>query len=566
MNSSRKWDLVPVYGVYMVAPGDTPVTGRVEFKVSQRVTSTNGRLIYPDGAKRVVTIGAADEQVATVRAAVRAAWRAADEAADGDAFDGAAWDVWWDTQVLPAAVFTEFPASDDPDILQHGWQVMVSEALTSANGRSYAIQPLLAHLDQPIPGVNLGTVDVPPGSPTVPAPVYAKGIAGGVAGLDADGDVVDAAGRKVIGGGGGSAGKSAYQLAVEGGFVGTQSAWLTSLRGIDGAPGESVLVVRHGAVAGTPRPDTAAPVFWVGTVAPTNRGPDDLYLVTGAATTPEPAFAGAFDTFTAPHRAHSLRRVLGSYSGPLVRVRRSSDGAEADIPATASGDLSNAALLAHVGSGDGFVTAWYDQSGSGRDMAQPTVAAQPRIVTAGVVEVLSGKPCVVFDGTDDHLISAAAGLYAAGAATIATVFSGASNANSVLFSEIRRDTANDHYRLIRSSTQAWNMQATAGATSVYAVTATGSVLFNGAAHHAFGTDTGSQLFSWIDDVAAHNAAAAARAAAVPNPTGSVMGAALYTTASNFLAGRVQEVVTWAGDQRASRAGIRAAQQPYWGTP
>lgn len=42
------------------------------------------------------------------------------------------------------------------------------------------------------------------------------------------------------GGGSGSpgpAGKSAYQLAVDEGFVGTQSAWLQSLKGEQGDPG-----------------------------------------------------------------------------------------------------------------------------------------------------------------------------------------------------------------------------------------------------------------------------------------------------------------------------------------
>ena len=195
------WDLIPVFGVYLTAPGDLPTGGTVTFKLSQRVTRTDGRVIYPGGAEVKVQIGNPDSQNATVRAAVRSAWRAADQAAEGAGFDGAAWDIWWDTVVLPAAVFTGFPASDDPDITQRGWTVSVTEALTAGQGKQYAIQPLLAHLANPIPGINLGTVEVPPGSPTVPAPVYAKGVAGGVAALDADGDVVDASGVKVTGGG-----------------------------------------------------------------------------------------------------------------------------------------------------------------------------------------------------------------------------------------------------------------------------------------------------------------------------------------------------------------------------
>ncbi len=196
----NKWDQVPVYGVFMIAPGDTPVQGNVEFKLSQRVTRTDGRHIYPDGARVKVAIGNPDDQDATIRATVRSAWRAADEAAQGSGFDGSAWDVWWDTKVLPAAIFTGFPASDDPDIAQRGWTVSVEESLTGATGRKYSIQPLLSQLATPIPGINLGMVEVPPGSPTVPAPVYAKGVPGGVPLLGVDGYVYDAFGDKVGGG------------------------------------------------------------------------------------------------------------------------------------------------------------------------------------------------------------------------------------------------------------------------------------------------------------------------------------------------------------------------------
>lgn len=196
--ANNKWDLVPVFGVYMSAPGDAPVGGVVSFRLSQRVTRTDGRVIYPDGAKVSVTIGRAEDQDPVVRSAVRAAWRAVD--AEAEDFDGTAWDVWWDTTVLPAAIFTGFPAADDPDILPRDWQVTVKETLVGATGREYAIQPLLSQLETPIPGINLGEIAVPPGSPVI-ATVYMKGIPGGVAALDADGDVVDAAGEKVTGGG-----------------------------------------------------------------------------------------------------------------------------------------------------------------------------------------------------------------------------------------------------------------------------------------------------------------------------------------------------------------------------
>lgn len=198
-NPTRKWDEIPVFGVYMRAPGDAPVQGVVRFALSQRILRTDGRQIYPDGAVVEVRIGVPEDQDAESRATVRAAWRAADQAADGAAFDGEAWDIWWDTKILPAAIFAKFPAADDPDVTPRDWGVTVTEVF-SAGGKIFSIQPLIAHLSNPIPGINLGTIEVPPGSPTVPAPVYAKGIAGGVAALDADGDVVDALGEKVAGG------------------------------------------------------------------------------------------------------------------------------------------------------------------------------------------------------------------------------------------------------------------------------------------------------------------------------------------------------------------------------
>jgi hypothetical protein len=201
-NPSSRWDFVPVWGVYLNPVTDAASAGEVTFALSSRITRVDGRLIYPDGATVRVAIGDSTGQDSTVREAVRAAWRAADSALPG--FDGSAWDVWWSDTVVPAAIFTRFPASDDPDIVQSGWSVTVSEALASARGKSYSITTLLAQLDSTIPGINLGAIEVPPGSPTVPAPMYAKGVAGGVAALDADGDVVDAAGVKVGGGSGSS--------------------------------------------------------------------------------------------------------------------------------------------------------------------------------------------------------------------------------------------------------------------------------------------------------------------------------------------------------------------------
>jgi hypothetical protein len=111
---------------------------------------------------------------------------------------------------------------------------------------------------------------------------------------------------------------------------------------------------------------------------------------------PSASFAGPLDAFTADLAGSwsVARRLLSSYTGALLRVRRSSDNTEQDIGFTADGSLDTAALLSFCGANSGFVRTVYDQSGNARNFGQSTAANQPRIVNAGVVEVNLGKPAL----------------------------------------------------------------------------------------------------------------------------------------------------------------------------
>lgn len=111
------------------------------------------------------------------------------------------------------------------------------------------------------------------------------------------------------------------------------------------------------------------------------------------------------DTFGGASAAYSLRNLSSAYTGPLIRVRRSNDNVERDIYGTFAGDLDIASLVAFIGANSGFVTTWYDQSGSGRHATQASASLQPRIVNAGVVDTQNGKPAVWFDGVDDRFVS-----------------------------------------------------------------------------------------------------------------------------------------------------------------
>jgi hypothetical protein len=109
--------------------------------------------------------------------------------------------------------------------------------------------------------------------------------------------------------------------------------------------------------------------------------------------------------------AYSTRRLKSGYSGYAMRVRRSSDGAEADVAfnmmqvispysyayvtgnsaciVTKSGGslvAGNITSLSSFGSATNcYVVTWYDQSGNGNNATQSNAASQPMIVNNGTL-------------------------------------------------------------------------------------------------------------------------------------------------------------------------------------
>ena len=102
------------------------------------------------------------------------------------------------------------------------------------------------------------------------------------------------------------------------------------------------------------------------------------------------------DTYTDAALAFSLRKVRSAYTGSAIRVRRSSDNTEQDIGFDANGNLDETALLNFVGAGSGFVRTWYDQSTNGFNAGNATTGQQPRIVNAGTIDKVNGKPALYF--------------------------------------------------------------------------------------------------------------------------------------------------------------------------
>jgi len=116
------------------------------------------------------------------------------------------------------------------------------------------------------------------------------------------------------------------------------------------------------------------------------------------------------DLYPGAAAAYSLRKLRTLYTGNAIRVRRSSDNAEQNIGFV--GDvLDTSALLSFCGSGSGFVTTFYDQSGNGKNNVQSSAVSQPRIVLSGVLETLNSKPTInyisnTFTGTSTQDVTA----------------------------------------------------------------------------------------------------------------------------------------------------------------
>lgn len=128
------------------------------------------------------------------------------------------------------------------------------------------------------------------------------------------------------------------------------------------------------------------------------------------------SFVGLLDLYPSAAAAYSLRKLRSAYTGNAIRVRRSSDNAEQNIGFTSTGNLDTSSLTTFCGSGNGFVTTWYDQSGNSYNATQTTAANQPQIVNSGSVIIDSGKPRIEFNGTSHGLTNTTSDVIASNAA------------------------------------------------------------------------------------------------------------------------------------------------------
>lgn len=129
--------------------------------------------------------------------------------------------------------------------------------------------------------------------------------------------------------------------------------------------------------------------------------------------------------------AYSLRKLDTGYAGSAIQVRRETDNVTQNI-GFVNNQLDAAALTAFLGSGDGRVSIWYDQSGNGRHLTSVIATEQP-IVYAGGLYTNNGVPYCKFDGSDDRMYLAFDPTTAGVVSTFTVAISSFSTAGTAVF-------------------------------------------------------------------------------------------------------------------------------------
>lgn len=258
------------------------------------------------------------------------------------------------------------------------------------------------------------------------------------------------------------------------------------------------------------------------------------------------------DDYIGAAAAYSLRKLRTAYSGDAIIVRRSSDNTSQSI-GFINNELDTTSLLSFVGSSNGFVTTWFDQSGNNRNLTQTTATDQPRIVNAGVLETLNGKPSLYNYGTTTSSGKKMTVSFGVTLSQPNTMFNLGSS-NFVTGGGYVMDgvaVGNRHIISALSSTQLY-MNAGSSLTLNYSPNSnTQRLLYN-----RFNTTSSS--------IAVNNGTATNGNAGTQPLTGIIINAS-YTGSNSSTLNHQQELIIWNADKSSDRTGISNNINSYYST-
>lgn len=297
------------------------------------------------------------------------------------------------------------------------------------------------------------------------------------------------------------------------------------------------------------------------------------------------SFSGALDTLgTGLESAWSVgRRLRSAYTGPIIRVRRSSDNAEQDFSGSGTtGAVDAAAVAAFCGAGDGFLATIYGQSGLSRNLTQSTTTLQPTIVSSGVALTRNGR--LVCRGTAASprrmAVASSTALYNFLHTTGGTLYSVfQSNDTAVrkpVFGTCSSLSAQAGILLLSGSSEVVELRtaridvagvATAG--NSIAIGTTGTATLDLRLASAFvDPDNGTaanRVSIWHNTTLAGGTNSSTGTPFVENAGGNLT-ILDYPAGSTPYDGDFGELVIWSGDQTANRTTWESSAKTFWGTP
>jgi hypothetical protein len=265
------------------------------------------------------------------------------------------------------------------------------------------------------------------------------------------------------------------------------------------------------------------------------------------------AFVGLLDSYPNAAAAYSLRKLRAAYTGSAIRVRRSSDNAEQNIGFDGSGNLDTSALTSFCSGTNGFVTTWYDQSGSGVNATQTTAVNQPQIVSSGAILLQNAKPTIVFSGFANSL-TLSSNIYNNTTPKDTFCVFNTTDTDAVIVGGFNGGFLDSYGNgvYISSTIKSSQIAASVGVLLNSTITPSGRYLVNSKM-----VSGQNELF--VDSI---SKATSTNNQQFQNYTNKIGGDAFGFEA--FLNGNTQEIIIYASNQDANRTGISSNINTYYG--